>query len=105
MLRYSFLPVGVGVCGGVGGTGTDLATQWNIFGLSKKIVENPSFTGGGGGGVRGIKQEVQGGGTTYTGVTGAQVRVTNLDTPLAPMVNSCTINSPGPIPPEPGCNW
>ena len=53
-VNYTFLPVGVGVC-----PGTGTATTWNFFGLSKKIVENPSFTGGGGGGRRGLKTEQQ----------------------------------------------
>jgi len=92
-VAYTFLPVGVGVC-----PLTDLAAQWNFFGLSKKIVENPSFTGGGGGGVRGIKPEVQGGSTTYTGASGATF--TSGATAL-PMSNSCTVSSPPPV--QPGC--
>jgi hypothetical protein len=96
-VNYPFLPIGVGVCAGTG-----LAGTWSFFGLSKKIVENPSFTGGGGGGARGIVSEPQGtsqvysGGPPLTATSGAYMTVG------APGVNptnnnSCTVSSPAVI--------
>jgi hypothetical protein len=94
---YTFLPVGVGIC-----PGTGTATSWTFSGLSKKIVENPSFTGGGGGGVRGIKSEPQGTSTNYTGQpwvaggdTGAYVTTAAGEQPSNN--NSCTVSSPATI--------
>jgi len=94
---YTFLPVGVGIC-----PGTGTATSWTFSGLSKKIVENPSFTAGGGGGVRGIRSEPQGTSTTYTGQpwvagtdTGAYVTTSAGEQPSN--TNSCTVSSPATL--------
>jgi hypothetical protein len=93
---YTFLPVGVGIC-----PGTGTATSWTFFGLSKKIVENPSFTGGGGGGTRGIKSEPQGTSQVYTGgppagaTTGAFVVTAAGEQPSNN--NACTVSSPATI--------
>jgi len=57
-----------------------------------KIAQNPSFTGGGGGGERGILPEPQGTQTTYTGATGAEVTTGAGSQPSN--TNSCTVSSP-----------
>jgi hypothetical protein len=97
-VQYTFLPVSVGLCAGTG----DAAT-WQFNGLSKKIVENPSFTGGGGGGVRGIASEPQNTSQVYSGqplsaTSGAYV--TSVSPPATEQpsnTNSCTISSPALI--------
>src|SRR4029079_1594733 len=89
----TFLPVTLGLCPGTG----DAAT-WTFFGLSNKIVANPSFTGGGGGGVRGVASEPQGTSQVYSGgppasaTSGAYVTSTAGEQPSNN--NSCTISSP-----------
>jgi hypothetical protein len=93
---YTFLPVGVGIC-----PGTGIASSWTFFGLSKKIVENPSFTGGGGGGTRGIKAEPQGTSQVYSGgppasaTSGAFVVTAATEQPSNN--NACTVSSPATI--------
>jgi len=90
---YTFLPVSVGICPGTGD-----AASWTFFGLSRKIVENPSFTGGGGGGVRGIHSEQQGNTTIYSGTganNGAYVTTNAGEQPSN--TNSCTISSPATL--------
>jgi len=95
-IHYTFLPVTLGLCPGTG----DAAT-WTFFGLSNKIVANPSFTGGGGGGVRGIASEPQGTSQVYSGgppasaTSGAYVTSTAGEQPANN--NSCTISSPALI--------
>ena len=97
-VQYTFLPVSVGLCAGTG----DAAT-WQFNGLSKKIVENPSFTGGGGGGVRGIVAEPQNTSQVYSGqplsaTSGAYV--TSVSPPATEQpsnTNACTISSPSLI--------
>ena len=92
-VHYTFLPITVGLCPLTGD-----ATSWTFSGLSRKIVENPSFTGGGGGGVRGLVPEFQGTSTTYTGgppqsaTSGAYVTSTASEQPSN--TNSCKISSP-----------
>jgi hypothetical protein len=93
-VNYPFVPIGAGVC-----PGTGLAGTWSFFGLTNKIAANPSFTGGGGGGARGITDEPQGTTVVYSGsprsatsgayMTGGTVVPTNN--------NSCTITSPAVI--------
>jgi hypothetical protein len=95
-VNYTFLPVGIGVC-----TGTGLAGTWSFFGLTKKIAESPSFTGGGGGGARGITDEAQGTSQVYSGqprsaTSGAYVTVGAPGTNPTNN-NSCTISSPALI--------
>jgi len=93
---YTFLPVGVGIC-----PGTGIASSWTFFGLTKKIVENPSFTGGGGGGARGIRSEPQGTSQVYSGgppasaTSGAFVVTTAAEQPSNN--NSCTVSSPATL--------
>jgi hypothetical protein len=97
-VQYTFLPVSVGLCPGTGD-----ATTWNFFGLSTKIAANPSFTGGGGGGVRGIAAEPQNTSQVYSGqplsaTSGAYV--TSVSPPATEQPsnnNSCTISSPALI--------
>jgi hypothetical protein len=86
-IHYTFLPITVGLCPGTGD-----ATTFNFGGLSLKIAQNPSFTGGGGGGERGILPEPQGTSTNYTGATGAQVTTGAANQPTNS--NSCTVSSP-----------
>ena len=99
---YTTLPVGIGVC-----TNTGLTTGWTFFGLSTKIVENPSFTGGGGGGLRGIKSEPQGTNHTYgtnspdgVGDDGAWVSSSASEQPTN--TNACYVSSP-PLVKVPSC--
>jgi hypothetical protein len=90
-VHYTFLPITVGLCPGTGD-----ATTFSFSGLSLKIAQNPSFTGGGGGGERGITAEPQGTSHTYqssntppdgaTVVSGAAAQPTN--------TNACTVSSP-----------
>jgi hypothetical protein len=86
-VHYTFLPITVGLCPGTGD-----ATTFNFGGLALKIVQNPSFTGGGGGGERGILPEPQGTSTTYTGAAGAQVTTSAGSQPSN--TNACTVSSP-----------
>jgi hypothetical protein len=86
-VHYTFLPITVGLCPGTGD-----ATTFNFGGLALKIAQNPSFTGGGGGGERGILPEPQGTQTTYTGATGAQVTTSAGSQPTN--TNACTVSSP-----------
>jgi hypothetical protein len=86
-VHYTFLPITVGLCAGTGD-----ATTFNFGGLALKIAQNPSFTGGGGGGERGILPEPQGTQTTYTGATGAQVTTSAGSQPTN--TNACTVSSP-----------
>ncbi len=51
----------IGLCPGTGD-----ATTFNFSGLTVKSSSNPSFTGGGGGGARGIMTEPQGTNHNYT---------------------------------------
>lgn len=102
-VNYTFLPIAVGVC-----SGTGLASTWNFFGLTKKIVENPSFTAGGGGGARAITDEPQGTSTTYTGDPRSATSGAYLYYPVVPVggsnptnTNSCTVSSPAVI--QVGC--
>jgi len=86
-VHYTFLPITVGLCPGTGD-----ATTFNFGGLALKIAQNPSFTGGGGGGERGIKPEPQGTTTVYSGATGAQVTTNAVGQPSNS--NSCSVSSP-----------
>jgi hypothetical protein len=86
-IHYTFLPVTIGLCPGTGD-----ATTFDFSGLSLKIAQNPSFTGGGGGGERGILPEPQGTQTTYTGATGAEVTTGAASQPTN--TNACTVSSP-----------
>jgi hypothetical protein len=86
-IHYTFLPVTIGLCPGTGD-----ATTFDFSGLSLKIAQNPSFTGGGGGGERGILPEPQGTQTTYTGSTGAEVTTGAASQPTN--TNACTVSSP-----------
>jgi len=94
-IYYTFLPVGVGVC-----PGTGIASSWTFFGLTTKIVQNPSFTGGGGGGARGIVAEPQGTSHTYgtNGVgadDGASVSSAAVEQPTN--TNACLVSSPATL--------
>lgn len=89
-VAYTFLPITVGLCPGTGD-----ATTFNFFGLALKIAQNPSFTGGGGGGERGITAQPQNSSTTYTGSTGAEVTTGAASQPTN--TNSCTITSPAAL--------
>ena len=95
-IHYTFLPVTLGLC-----TGTGDAATWTFFGLSNKIVANPSFTGGGGGGVRGIASEPQGTSQVYSGGPPASATsgafVTSTATEQPSNNNACTISSPALI--------
>jgi len=99
-IHYTFLPVGVGLCPGTGD-----AASWTFFGLTNKIVQNPSFTGGGGGGARGIKSEPQGtsqvysGGPPRTATSGAYLTISAAEQPSN--TNACTVSSPALI--QVGC--
>jgi hypothetical protein len=93
-VNYTFLPVTVGLCPGTGD-----ATTFNFSGLTVKSSSNPSFTGGGGGGERGILPEPQGTNTTYTGASGAQVTSNATEQPSN--TNACNIASPSAI--QVGC--
>jgi hypothetical protein len=86
-INYTFLPVTLGLCPGTGD-----ATTFDFSGLALKIAQNPSFTGGGGGGERGITPEPQGTSHTYTGASGATVSSTAAGQPSN--TNSCTVSSP-----------
>jgi len=89
-VHYTFLPITVGLCPGTGD-----ATTFNFFGLSLKIAQNPSFTGGGGGGERGITAEPQGTSHTYQTVPtndGATVNSSAASQPTN--TNACTVSSP-----------
>jgi hypothetical protein len=89
-VKYTFLPVTIGLCPGTGD-----ATTWNFGGLSLNNVQVPSFTSGGGGGMRGITPEPQGTSPTYSGASGAQVSSTATEQPTNN--NSCTVPSPSLI--------
>jgi len=85
-VNYTFLPVAVGVCPGTG----DAAT-FNFSGLTVKSSSNPSFTGGGGGGERGIQVEPQGTNHNYT----ANVTTNGATQPA--VTSTCNISSPAAI--------
>ena len=89
-VHYTFLPITVGLCPGTGD-----ATTFNFTGLSLKVAQNPSFTGGGGGGERGITPEPQGTTTVYSGATGANVTTGAANQPTN--TNSCTVSSPATL--------
>jgi hypothetical protein len=93
-VHYTFLPVTIGLCPGTGD-----ATTWNFGGLSLKNAQVPSFTAGGGGGMRGITAEPQGTSPTYSGASGAQVSSTAAEQPSNN--NACTVPSPSVI--QVGC--
>jgi hypothetical protein len=85
-VEYRFLPVAVGLCPGTGD-----ATTFNFSGLTVKSSSNPSFTGGGGGGARGILTEPQGTTANYT----ANVSTNGASQPS--VTSTCTITSPAAI--------
>ncbi len=93
-VNYTFLPVTIGLCPGTGD-----ATTFNFSGLTVKSSSNPSFTGGGGGGERGILPEPQGTSHLYTGASGAQVTSNAAEQPSN--TNACTVASPSAI--QVGC--
>jgi hypothetical protein len=89
-VRYTFLPITVGLCPGTGD-----AVTFNFNGLALKNAQVPSFTGGGGGGLRGIEPEPQGTSTVYSGSTGAEVTTNASEQPSNS--NSCTVSSPSTL--------
>jgi len=85
-VEFRFLPVAVGLCPGTGD-----ATTFNFSGLTVKSSSNPSFTGGGGGGARGITVEPQGTNQSYS----ASVSTNGASQPT--VTSSCNVSSPAAI--------
>ncbi len=85
-VEFRFLPVAIGLCPGTGD-----ATTFNFSGLTVKSSSNPSFTGGGGGGARGITAEPQGTNASYT------ANVTTNGTTQPSVTSTCTVSSPAAI--------
>jgi hypothetical protein len=88
-VKYTFLPVTIGICPGTGD-----ASTWTFNGLGLNNAQAPSFTGGGGGGLRGIGPEPQGTSTLYTGATGARVSTGAGGANQPSNSNGCTVSSP-----------
>jgi hypothetical protein len=94
VFRIEFAPIAVGVC-----PGTPISETLSFIGISAKIAQNPTFTGGGGGGVRALGPIPEGKSVEYTGAEGVNV-VAGVDPTDA---NTCQINSPNQIGFPTGC--
>jgi hypothetical protein len=86
IFKFEFAPIAAGLC-----PGTGIAETLGFTGLSLKQAQNPTNTGGGGGGTRGLAPLADGTSVTYTGATGVNV-TTSGGTPTNN--NTCTVTSP-----------
>jgi len=86
IFRIEFAPIAVGVC-----PGTPIAETLSFIGIPTSVAQNPTNTGGGGGGFRALSPVPDGHSVLFTGTEGVNV-VTGGSDPTDS--NSCTISSP-----------
>ena len=86
IFRIEFAPIAVGVC-----PGTPIAETLSFIGIPTSVAQNPTNTGGGGGGFRALSPVPDGHSVLFTGTEGVNV-VTGGSDPTDS--NNCTISSP-----------
>jgi len=86
IFRIEFAPIAVGVC-----PGTPIAETLSFIGIPLNVAQNPTNTGGGGGGFRALGPVPDGKSVEYTGSEGVNV-VTGGSDPTDS--NTCVISSP-----------